>query len=474
MTARPSTLGALRASGYPDRTVKQEVAANAAARIRAGQPLVEGLVGFDDTVLPALETSLLAGHDFILLGERGQAKSRILRALVELLDDAIPVVAGSEVHDHPYHPFSPFARAARGRRRATPPPSSGSAARTATPRSSRRPTSRWPTWSATSIPIKVAEGRHLGRRAHHPLRPRPAPPPRDRGDQRAPRPGRAHPGRAAQRDGGARRAGARLLAAPAAGPAGGRDRQPRGLHQPRSHHHPAQGPLRRRDPHALPRHVRGGGRDPRAAGRPRADHARRSRPAARGRAALHGRGAGRAHPRPARRSRGQPALRRLRALLARQLRDARGLRGAARGPRRRVDRGRAPHRSPGGAGRLPRQGRVRVLRGGSRARDRHPPRHGAPCSRSSAAACAAPTSSRSCASSTRACVVETGDLLAATDLLRQLGDVPGPRRACCRPSTSTRSPAPPPRRSSSPSRACTSRGGSTAPRPVACIRYEAG
>jgi magnesium chelatase subunit I len=110
MVHRPSTLGGLRAAGYPDRTVKQEVAANAAARLRAGQPLVDGLVGFDDTVLPALETALLAGHDLILLGERGQAKSRILRSLVALLDDAVPVVAGSEVHDHPYHPFSPAAR----------------------------------------------------------------------------------------------------------------------------------------------------------------------------------------------------------------------------------------------------------------------------------------------------------------------------------------------------------------------------
>ncbi|WP_205745728.1 AAA family ATPase [Egibacter rhizosphaerae] len=91
--------------------MKQEIAANAASRLRAGDELVTGLVGFDDTVLPAVETALLAGHDLILLGERGQAKSRILRALPELLDDAIPVVAGSEVHDHPYHPFSPGARA---------------------------------------------------------------------------------------------------------------------------------------------------------------------------------------------------------------------------------------------------------------------------------------------------------------------------------------------------------------------------
>ncbi|HVM12948.1 MAG TPA: AAA family ATPase [Egibacteraceae bacterium] len=111
MKDRPATIGALRAAGYPDRTVKQEIARNAAARLRAGQPVVPGLVGFDDTVLPALETALLAGHDLILLGERGQAKSRILRALPGLLDEEIPVIAGSEVHDHPYRPFSPAARA---------------------------------------------------------------------------------------------------------------------------------------------------------------------------------------------------------------------------------------------------------------------------------------------------------------------------------------------------------------------------
>ena len=111
MAGRPTTIGALRASGYPDRTVKQEIAANAASRLAAGMPVVDGLLGFDETVLPALETALLAGHDIILLGERGQAKSRILRSLVNLLDDEIPIIAGSEVADHPYHPFSAGARA---------------------------------------------------------------------------------------------------------------------------------------------------------------------------------------------------------------------------------------------------------------------------------------------------------------------------------------------------------------------------
>ena len=112
MTQRPGTIGELRASGYPERSVKQEVAANAARRLAAGESLVDGLIGFEDTVLPALETALLCGHDIILLGERGQAKSRILRSLAGLLDEYVPVVAGSEVNDHPYRPFSPAARAA--------------------------------------------------------------------------------------------------------------------------------------------------------------------------------------------------------------------------------------------------------------------------------------------------------------------------------------------------------------------------
>jgi magnesium chelatase subunit I len=111
MYNRAATIGALRRAGYPDRTVKQEIAVNAAKRLRSGRPLVDGLVGFEDTVLPALETAMLGGQDVILLGERGQAKSRILRSLVTLLDDEVPIIAGSEVNDHPYHPFSAAARA---------------------------------------------------------------------------------------------------------------------------------------------------------------------------------------------------------------------------------------------------------------------------------------------------------------------------------------------------------------------------
>src|SRR5713101_10076470 len=107
---RPGTLGELRASGWVTRPVKEEVRANAIARVAAGQPLVDGIVGFEDTVLPQLENALLAGHDIIFLGERGQAKTRMIRSLTGLLDPWLPYVAGSEIFDDPYHPISRHAR----------------------------------------------------------------------------------------------------------------------------------------------------------------------------------------------------------------------------------------------------------------------------------------------------------------------------------------------------------------------------
>src|SRR4051794_17440519 len=110
MSDRPSTLGGLRASGRGARSVKDEGRENAIARIRAGEPLFPGVLGYEDTVLPQLENALLAGHDVIFLGERGQAKSRMIRSITDLLDDWMPVVAGSEINDDPYHPVSKHAR----------------------------------------------------------------------------------------------------------------------------------------------------------------------------------------------------------------------------------------------------------------------------------------------------------------------------------------------------------------------------
>jgi magnesium chelatase subunit I len=110
--ARPAdtTLGELRAGGYRSRTVKEEMRANLLARLRRGEPFLPGILGYEDTVLPQLENAILAGQDVILLGERGQAKSRIARSLVALLDPWLPYLAGTELHDDPLHPVSPLGR----------------------------------------------------------------------------------------------------------------------------------------------------------------------------------------------------------------------------------------------------------------------------------------------------------------------------------------------------------------------------
>ena len=107
----PATLGQLRASGYSPRSVKTELRSNVLARLRAGQTALPGIVGFDDTVLPELESALLAGHDLVLLGERGQGKTRVMRTVAGLLDEWIPEVAGCEIHDEPSAPVCVRCRA---------------------------------------------------------------------------------------------------------------------------------------------------------------------------------------------------------------------------------------------------------------------------------------------------------------------------------------------------------------------------
>jgi len=105
------TLGELRASGWRPRGVREELRANLLRRLRAGEALFPGILGYDDSVLPAVENALLCGHDLIFLGERGQAKTRIIRSLAGLLDAWVPEVAGSEIHDDPLAPVSARARA---------------------------------------------------------------------------------------------------------------------------------------------------------------------------------------------------------------------------------------------------------------------------------------------------------------------------------------------------------------------------
>ena len=107
---RPTTLGELRSVGWESVPVAEELRRNAAARIRSGEPLFPMVLGFEDTVLPQLENALLAGHDVIFLGERGQAKTRLIRSLTGLLDEWMPIVVGSEINDDPYRPVSRHAR----------------------------------------------------------------------------------------------------------------------------------------------------------------------------------------------------------------------------------------------------------------------------------------------------------------------------------------------------------------------------
>lgn len=110
----PRTLGALRSSGHELKGVKTEIRDNLLTALRTGTDPWPGIVGFENTVLPQLERALIAGHDVVLLGERGQGKTRLLRSLVGLLDEWTPVIEGSELGEHPYDPIAPLsiARAA--------------------------------------------------------------------------------------------------------------------------------------------------------------------------------------------------------------------------------------------------------------------------------------------------------------------------------------------------------------------------
>src|ERR1051325_10920040 len=101
----PQTIGELRASGHRRETVKEEMRRNLLMLVRSGEQWLAGIVGYDDPVLPQLANAIISGHDVILLGERGQAKSRIMRSLVGLLDEAVPAIAGCEITDHPYDPI---------------------------------------------------------------------------------------------------------------------------------------------------------------------------------------------------------------------------------------------------------------------------------------------------------------------------------------------------------------------------------
>ncbi len=104
-SAKPRTIGELRRSGYKVVSVKEELRKNLIEKVRRGEELFPGIIGFEDTVIPQIENAILSGQDIILLGERGQAKTRLIRSLVNLLDPEIPVIAGCEINDNPYAPI---------------------------------------------------------------------------------------------------------------------------------------------------------------------------------------------------------------------------------------------------------------------------------------------------------------------------------------------------------------------------------
>src|SRR5579875_3042375 len=104
ITTRPRTIGELRASGYKVLSVKEEMRKNLIQKIRDGEDLFPGIIGYEDRVIPQIENAILSGQDISFLGERGQAKTRLARNLVNLLDDEVPAIAGCEINDSPYEP----------------------------------------------------------------------------------------------------------------------------------------------------------------------------------------------------------------------------------------------------------------------------------------------------------------------------------------------------------------------------------
>jgi magnesium chelatase subunit I len=106
----PQTIGELRASGYTPVSVKQEIRHNLINMIKAHREVFPGIIGYSDTVIPNVENAILSGHDIIFLGERGQAKSRLMRVLMQLLDEKIPAIKGCEINDNPFAPICKYCR----------------------------------------------------------------------------------------------------------------------------------------------------------------------------------------------------------------------------------------------------------------------------------------------------------------------------------------------------------------------------
>src|SRR6266536_4255387 len=103
--AKPQTVAELRQTGYTPRSVKEELRHNLIGKLEKGEKLFDGIVGYEDSVIPQIENAVLSGQDIVFLGERGQAKTRLARSLINLLDDEIPVLAGCEINDDPFAPI---------------------------------------------------------------------------------------------------------------------------------------------------------------------------------------------------------------------------------------------------------------------------------------------------------------------------------------------------------------------------------
>ena len=327
--------------------VKVEMRRNLLRKLEAGATLFPGILGYDASVVPQVVNAILSRHNMILLGLRGQAKSRLLRSLTTLLDPEIAAVAGCEIHDDPLKPLCQRCRALLKERGDD------------TPVTVLTPDGRYVEKLATPDvtiadiigdvdPIRAARGGHdLGSELtmHYGLLPR-----AHRGHlrpQRAARPRRTHPGRPVQHPPGGRRPDQGLPGAAAPRRVHGVHGQPRGLHRPRQDHHPAEGPHRQRDPHPLPGHHRAGRGHHPAGG---VDGPRAGDPGA----ALHPRGRGghrlRRPPRQEDRQaqRGEPAPAHQRARERDQQRGAAraGAQGAGGGAARlrRLRRAALPHR----------------------------------------------------------------------------------------------------------------------------------
>src|SRR5438094_6170127 len=106
----PRTIRELRDRGDHDRSVKQEMRHNLIAKLRRNESIFPGIVGYEESVIPQIESAVLSGHDLVLLGERGQAKTRIARSLVNLLDEHVPAIAGCEINDDPFQPICAVCR----------------------------------------------------------------------------------------------------------------------------------------------------------------------------------------------------------------------------------------------------------------------------------------------------------------------------------------------------------------------------